>query len=174
MQNSIKSHASLLRRLAALVYDGLLLFAVTMVAGFLITPFLGEINIENHGTNETIFNPLMLAYYLIVYYLFFTWFWTHGGQTLGMRAWHTRLLTSDGKLVNWKQALFRFMVSLPMWFFWIIAIGNSTGGFVIPYFNQAPNWLIYTFATAWLCIDHLPNNWRDRLTGTYIIHIPNN
>ncbi|MGD8784571.1 MAG: RDD family protein, partial [Thioalkalispiraceae bacterium] len=108
MQNSIKSHASLLRRLAALVYDGLLLFAVTMVAGFLITPFLGEINIENQGTNETIFNPLMLAYYLIVYYLFFTWFWTHGGQTLGMRAWHTRLLTSDGKLVNWKQALFRF------------------------------------------------------------------
>jgi len=172
MQNSEKSHASLQRRLAALVYDGLLLFAITMLAGFLIVPFTGTIEVSEQGKAQHIFNPLMLIYYLTVYYLFFAWFWTHGGQTLGMRAWHIHLLTTQAEQLNWHQALFRYLVSLPMWFFWIIAIGNSTKGFVIPGLSQIPGWIIFSIATGWLIVDHLPNNWRDRLTGTYIIHVP--
>jgi uncharacterized RDD family membrane protein YckC len=109
-----------------------------------------------------------------IYYLFFGWFWTHGGQTLGMRAWHMRLVTSEGKLISWKQGFFRFIVSLPMWLFWFLALLHKFKTFEIPFLNQVPNWMIFVLATIWLLIDHLPNNWRDRLTGTYIIHIPNN
>lgn len=172
MQNSAISHASLPRRLAALVYDGLLLFAVTMVAGFLLVPFTSTIELNDPDSSQNIFNPFITIYYLVVYYLFFTWFWTHGGQTLGMRAWHIRLNTENGQMLNWKQALFRYLVSLPMWFFWVIAIGKSTQGFVISFLEQLPNWMIFSIATAWLIVDHLPNNWRDRLTGTHIIHVP--
>ncbi len=32
-----------------------------------------------------------------VIYLFFAYFWVHGGQTLGMRAWRFRLLRDDGE-----------------------------------------------------------------------------
>jgi uncharacterized RDD family membrane protein YckC len=174
MQNIENSHASLFRRLAALVYDGLLLFAITMVAGFLITPFMGNIEIHGQGASQSIFNPFILLYYLTVYYLFFTWFWTHGGQTLGMRAWHTRLVSAEGRLVDWKHALLRFLVSLPRWFFWIIAVGKSTGGFVIPFLSHVPNWIVYSLATVWLLIDHLPNNWRDRFSETCIINVPKN
>jgi len=172
MQISENSHAGLLRRLAALVYDGLLLFAVTMVAGFLLVPFTGTVEIGEQKTSQNIFNPFMLVYYLAVYYLFFTWFWTHGGQTLGMRAWHMRLVTADGNIINWKQGLFRYLVSLPMWFFWVIAIGKSSNAFVIPFLEQVPNWVIFALATIWLLVDHLPNNWRDRLTSTRVIHVP--
>ena len=119
MQNSENSHANLQRRLAALVYDGLLLFAVTMAAGFILVPFTSSIQLNDQGSSQNIFNPFMTAYYLVVYYLFFGWFWTHGGQTLGMRAWRMRLVTSEGKPVNWIQSLVRFLVSLPMWFFCI-------------------------------------------------------
>jgi uncharacterized RDD family membrane protein YckC len=116
----------------------------------------------------------MLVYYLSVYYLFFTWFWTHGGQTLGMRAWHIRLLTSNGLSLNWKHSLLRYLVSLPMWFFWVMAIGKSTGGFVIPVIEQVPDWIVFALATVWLLVDHLPDNWRDRVTKTKIIHVPKN
>lgn len=172
MQNSENSHASLQRRLAALVYDGLLLFAVTMLAGFIIVPFTGTVEVGEQGAAQNIFNPFMLAYYLTVYYLFFAWFWTHGGQTLGMRAWHTRLVTEKGQPISWKLALLRYLVSLPMWFFWVIVIGKGTDGFVMPFIDPVPGWVLYALATCWTLIDHLPNNWRDRLTGSYIIHIP--
>ena len=172
MQNSENSPASLQRRLAALVYDGLLLFAVAMLAGFIIVPFTSTVEVAEQGAEQNIFNPFMLAYYLAVFYLFFTWFWTHGGQTLGMRAWHTRLVTENGQALNWKHSLFRYLISLPLWFFWIIVIGKSTQGFVMPVLDQIPNWVLFAIATCWLLIDHLPNNWRDRFSRTYIVYIP--
>lgn len=172
MKNFDNTHASLYRRGAAMVYDGLLLFAVTMLAGFLIVPFTSTIELSDQNSTQNIFNPFMLVYYLVVYYLFFTWFWTHGGQTLGMRAWRTRLETSHGEILNWKQALVRYLLSLPMWFFWIIVIGKTTGSFNIPSADMVPNWLLYIIAVAWTVFDHVPNNWRDRKSKTKIIYIP--
>ena len=175
MQNINTPHASIFRRGAAMVYDGLLLFAVTMLAGFLIVPFTGTIELIEQGeqsSSQNIFNPFMSIYYLTVYYLFFSWFWTHGGQTLGMRAWHTRLETNYGEILNWKQALVRYLISLPMWFFWIMVIGKNTGVFNIPFANLFPGWMLYIIAVAWTVFDHIPNNWRDRTSKTIIIDTP--
>lgn len=172
MKNSEKSAASLQRRLAGLVYDGLLLFAVTMLAGFILVPFMGQIKLEAHGQQQSIFNPFMTLYYLAVYYFFLAWFWTHGGQTLGMRAWHTRLVKQNGQSLDWKTALIRFLLSLPMWFFWILVVAHSTGGFVIGFLDGIPNAAVYALAVIWLIVDHLPHNWRDRLAGTVIIDNP--
>lgn len=61
------------------------------------------------------------AYLLGIAFLFFGWFWTHGGQTLGMRAWKIRLCSKDGGPVGWKQAGLRFSAALfglglfPVW-----------------------------------------------------------
>ena len=44
-------------------------------------------------------------------FLLFGWFWTHGGQTLGMRAWKIRVVTHDGYQLNWQQAFFRFVAA---------------------------------------------------------------
>jgi uncharacterized RDD family membrane protein YckC len=63
-------------------------------------------------------NPWFSFYLLSVCFLFFGWFWTHGGQTLGMRAWKIRLQRTDGKGLGWWQALLRFFLAslwiLPM------------------------------------------------------------
>ena len=32
--------------------------------------------------------------------LYFTWFWSHGGQTVAMKTWHVRLLSKDGQPVG--------------------------------------------------------------------------
>ena len=96
----------LLRRLAAIVYDCLLLFGVLFVAAAIVVAF-------NRG--ETVHHPLFSAYLLAVGYLFFGWFWTHGGQTLGMRAWKFRVQRLQGGPISWGQALRRFLLAIVSW-----------------------------------------------------------
>ena len=58
------------------------------------------------------YNPLLSLYLLTIACLYFTWPWTHGGQTLGMRSWKVCLVAADGGPVAWRQAALRFFVAL--------------------------------------------------------------
>jgi len=97
--------AGLLRRIAAMVYDSLLLFGVLYLATSLLLAF-------NDGEAIAPGNALYSVYLLVVAYLYFAWFWTHGGRTLGMRAWHLRLTREEGGDVGWGQALARFAAAI--------------------------------------------------------------
>ena len=33
--------------------------------------------------------------------LYFSWFWSHGGQTVAMKTWHIRLLTRTAGPCRW-------------------------------------------------------------------------
>jgi uncharacterized RDD family membrane protein YckC len=117
------SEPGFLRRLAAVLYDLLLLIAVLFVATALLLP----LNKGEAFTGQQFFYPL---YLLIISFLFYAWFWTHGGQTLGLRAWKIKVLTFDLKPVSWKQALLRFVTAILSWglfglgFFWILVDKN--------------------------------------------------
>ncbi|MEN8260121.1 MAG: RDD family protein, partial [Pseudomonadota bacterium] len=76
------------RRLGAIFYDSLLLLSVLFVATALILPFNEG---EAFHSNQHYY-PLFL---LILSLLFFGWFWTHGGQTLGMRAWKIKVCSDS-------------------------------------------------------------------------------
>lgn len=97
-----------LRRLAAMFYDGVLLVSLWFVASFAALPFTGgeAVSASNWGFS---------LYLLTVTFLFFAWFWTHGGQTLGNRAWRIRVESENGGNPNWKQAGIRFAVALLAW-----------------------------------------------------------
>ena len=97
------------RVLGAIIYDSLALFALFMVAGFIIIPVLGH---PPTGPYEHLaFQVLLLA----ITYLFFCWFWTHGGQTLGMRAWKIRLVNLDNEAITWAIATGRFCLAILSW-----------------------------------------------------------
>ena len=82
----------LLRRLAALFYDGVLLFGILLLAaGLVIVPYMSLIEAA-FPSQAWWFRGWLLA----VIWGFFAYFWTHGGQTLGMRAWRLRLVRTDG------------------------------------------------------------------------------
>lgn len=100
--------AGLLRRLGAIVYDSLLLLAVLFFATAIILP----LNAGQAFSSEQTFFP---AYLLLVSFLFFAWFWTHGGQTLGMRAWKIKITALDGKPIDWPSAAIRFMAAILSW-----------------------------------------------------------
>ncbi len=102
---SVKA-ANLFHRLAAMFYDSLLLLAILFGATLLALPF-------NDGQAVQANNPLFSSYLLVVSFFFFGWFWMHGGQTLGMRAWRLRLTRIDGKPLSWWHVLLRFMTAIP-------------------------------------------------------------
>lgn len=98
--------APLWRRLAALFYDSLLLFAVLMLA-------VAAVFSLKHGAVDAQ-GPLFRLYLLMVAAVFFCGFWVAGGQTLGMRSWGVRVQRRDGRPLGWWQALWRFVVALPL------------------------------------------------------------
>lgn len=101
--------APLIRRLAAIAYDAFLLFGVLFLASLLALPFTADDAQRAH-------HPLFSVYLFVVSFIFFGWFWTHGGQTLGMRAWRVRVVRHDnGGTITWWQASLRFLVATLSW-----------------------------------------------------------
>lgn len=97
--------APIWKRLAALFYDGLLLFALLMLAIAAAFALKGGVIDAHH--------PLFRLYLFMVAALFFCGFWVAGGQTLGMRTWRLRVQRRDGRPLGWWQALGRFLLALP-------------------------------------------------------------
>lgn len=103
------SKSNLLRRFAAIFYDFLLLLSILFFATALILPFNAGQAITSHW--------LYLLYLLLVSFLFYGWFWTHGGQTLGLKAWKLHVLTIDQQPITWLQAFWRFSSAFSSWMF---------------------------------------------------------
>lgn len=96
------------RRLAAILYDGLLLFSAMLVCTFPLLPFTGGSAITPH-------NPFYRLYLLGVCFVYFGWQWTRGGHTLGMRSWRIRVERESGDRISWGQAALRFSVAIVSW-----------------------------------------------------------
>ena len=114
--------ATFIKRLMAIIYDLLLLTAILFAAGILIatiTTFIvndGNAITEDHPFFQ-LYQVYLLVWLFIVSFIFFGWFWTHGGQTLGMKTWKMRLITLDGNTISWKQAGIRFLAAIFSWLF---------------------------------------------------------
>lgn len=100
--------AGLPRRLAALIYEAVLLFGVVMAAALVYSPLTQQ----RHALQGML--GLQLVVFTVVG-LYFVWFWTHSGQTLAMQTWHVRLVTRDGGRVGLLRALCRYLLAW-LWF----------------------------------------------------------
>lgn len=111
---------TLLRRFMAIFYDLFLLTAILFLATALV-------NAVNQGKAIDPDSPYILLFdlYLVsIIFFYFGWFWTHGGQTLGMKTWKIKLISNDSQNINWKQVLIREITAVISWlclglgFFW--------------------------------------------------------
>jgi uncharacterized RDD family membrane protein YckC len=94
----------LLRRLAAMLYDWLLLFGVLVVAAAaVIIPYLEAASTTTFPHSSWWFRLYLLA----VIYGYYAIPWLRGGQTLGMRSWRFRLLRDDGTDLRHRDVLLR-------------------------------------------------------------------
>ncbi len=92
--------ASLPRRMACWLYEGLLLFAFMMVAVLLQSALALLIPALNH--------PAWLqASTFALWGAYFVWFWQHG-QTLPMKTWRLWLVDTQGQRLSRRRALTRY------------------------------------------------------------------
>ncbi len=109
--------ASLPRRLAAMLYDSLLIAALWVIVVFIAVAING---------GEQVKGPVLQSALFIATFLFFALFWTWKGQTVGMVAWRIRVQTPDGRLISGMQALLRFfsagasLLCLGAGFWWML------------------------------------------------------
>lgn len=108
-----------MRRLAAMVYEGLLLFGVLMVSGWLYA----GLTQQRHALEGRLGLQLFLFVVLAIY---FVWFWTHGGQTVAMKAWRLRVASADGRPLGQGRALLRYLLSW-LWFVPALAAVHLAG-----------------------------------------------
>ncbi len=135
------SPPGLLRRLAAMLYDSLLVVALLMLA---TVPY---VVLTGGGATSHLGRVLFQTYLLAVMFGFFGWFWLHGGQTLGMRAWRLRVVGRDGAPLRPRQALARFGWALP-------------------------SLLFFGLGLLWVLVDRERLAWHDRLSGTRLVLLP--
>jgi uncharacterized RDD family membrane protein YckC len=129
-------------RLAAQIYDTFLLAIVLILANSLLYLFTTDELIRD--------NQLFHRIYLgSISFLFYGWFWTHGGQTFGLRAWKIKVLTLNKKPITWKHALLRFLTA-------IISFSCFGLGFI------------------WVLMNRHKHSWHDYLSKTAVFYTDQN
>lgn len=101
-------NASLGRRSGAMVYDGLLVFALMFLATL---PFIAVRRGEPVAAGDPVYQLTMF----LVAYLFFAGFWSRAGRTLGMQSWRLRLETMGGNKPGLSLASLRFFAAMLSW-----------------------------------------------------------
>lgn len=105
---SLDQPPSIRRRLAAFVYEGVLLFGVVMIGSYVYDTLTQHRHAMHGRTGLQVFLFLLLGIY-------FVWFWSHGGQTVAMKTWHIRLVDANGHSVRQARALARYVLAW-LWF----------------------------------------------------------
>ncbi|XAH21508.1 RDD family protein [Xylophilus sp. GW821-FHT01B05] len=98
---------SLPRRLACWLYEGMLMFGVVFIAGYLF----GTLSQTRNAMDN---RHALQAFLFVVFGIYFVWFWSKG-QTLAMKTWHIRLVDAQGRQVTQARALGRYVLSW-LWF----------------------------------------------------------
>jgi len=96
--------AKLWRQFAAMFYDSLLIIAILFVATAITLAFnKGEAIEASHFYN---------LFLLLLIFIFYSWFWTRSGQTLGMRVWKIRIISDFGGNPGWASCVLRLIFAL--------------------------------------------------------------
>ncbi|MEX3858951.1 RDD family protein [Paraburkholderia sp. BR10923] len=149
------------RRLAALLYEAVILFGVVFLAGYLFSTLTQQRNGLAH-------HNLLACWIGFVVGVYFVWFWTHGGQTLPMKTWRLRVVGADGGPVSVGRAIARYVLAW-LWFLPPLAVHPLLG-------LRVPQTLV--FAGVWFVVwsasgrfDPQRQFLHDRLAGTRVVQV---
>ena len=130
--------AGLGRRLGAGLYDGLLIVALWMG-----TLFIGVLINSGEAISGAGVQMLLLAELLV----FYIYFWSRDGQTLGMTAWRIKVVDETGRPPSFRQLIIRLISALLSW----ISLG---------------------IGYLWFYVGKRQQTWHDQLSKTLVVHIP--
>ncbi len=152
---------SLFKRILVMIYDGLLLCSVVFFSSALLMGLFTWLGpdvlfnapdpdypklLERSELGRIVGGVIVSINVVAVSFFFYGWFWTHGGQTLGMKAWNLYLVKPDGKFIGWKTAFKRYLAALL-------------------------SWACLGLGFTWSLLNSNNRTWHDMLTDTHIINV---
>jgi uncharacterized RDD family membrane protein YckC len=99
--------------MACWLYEGLLMFGVVFIAGYLF----GTLSQTRNALDN---RHALQAFLFVVFGIYFGWFWSKG-QTLAMKTWHIRIVDMQGQPITQARAVWRYLLSW-IWFLPALAI----------------------------------------------------
>jgi uncharacterized RDD family membrane protein YckC len=146
------------RRMACWLYEGILMFGVVFISGYLF----GTLSQTRNALDNR--NALQ-AFLFVVFGIYFVWFWSKG-QTLAMKTWNIRLVDRNGQAVTQLRALLRYVLSW-LWFLPPLVA-------VVPF--HLPGAEITVIVVGWVAVWALLSRfhpegqfWHDAWAGTRLI-----
>jgi uncharacterized RDD family membrane protein YckC len=151
--------APLVRRMAAFMYEGVLLFGIVFATGLVFA-------VVTHQDNGLKMRTALLAVQFFVIGVYFIGLWLRGGQTLALKTWHLRVLTDRGLPLTPRRALARYLAS----YVWILPPLALASALHLP-----STWAIFGLVCAWIVLYALsallhPRRqfWHDALCDTAV------
>jgi uncharacterized RDD family membrane protein YckC len=147
------------RRLFSMLYEGVLLFGVVFIAGYLFdTLTQSRSGLANRHARQ--------VWLFIALGIYFTWFWTHSGQTLAMKTWHIRLVDRSGSPLRPLRAAARYFLC---WVFLLPTLALLKGFGASPLLSVIGLGLAFCVPPCWMLWDRDSQFVQDRLAGTRLI-----
>jgi uncharacterized RDD family membrane protein YckC len=147
--------------MACWTYEGMLLFGVLFIAGYLFGTLTQTRNAmdNRHG---------LQAFLFLIFGIYFVWLWSKG-QTLAMKTWNIRLVDVQGRPVSQARALLRYLLS------WIWLLPSLS----LVWLLGLPTAGLVALVLGWVAIYAMLSRfhpqrqfWHDALAGTRLISSP--
>ena len=145
--------------MACWLYEGMLLFGVVFIAGYLF----GTLSQTKNALDNR--HPLQ-AFLFVVFGIYFGWLWSKG-QTLAMKTWHIRVVDRQGQRLTQTRAVIRYLYS----WLWVLPPLLSAGWFDLS--GPESVVIVLGWVAVWAILSRFhPRQqfWHDALAGTQLVN----
>jgi len=144
-----------------MLYEGVILFGIVFIAGYLF----GTLTQQRNGLTH---HNILMGWIGFVLAVYFVYFWTHGGQTLPMKTWRLKVVDARGAPVSIARAIARYVFAW-LWFLPPLALHPLLQLSVPATLVVTTVWIALWAAAVWL--DPARQFLHDRLAGTRIVGV---
>ena len=160
-------------RLAAVLYDGLLIIAINAILAAILIGIATPAEVA--AKHQAVVLPDWFRHFILfpamvlMTWVFYGYFWRKTGQTLGMQTWRLKVVKPNGQLLSWSDAFGRCAAAMILPTICGLAANvlyNNGGTFALSLvFGFVGNYL-------WAWINGRGLAWHDQLSATVVIRVP--
>jgi uncharacterized RDD family membrane protein YckC len=152
------STPGLWRRMACWLYEGMLMFGVVFISGYLFSTLSQTRNAMDN-------RHALQAFLFVVFGIYFVWFWAKG-QTLAMKTWDIRVVDVHGESISQTRALVRYALSY-LWFLPPLVA-------MAPFSLNGPETtvIVLGWVACWALLSRFQRDnqfWHDAVAGTRLV-----
>lgn len=153
------------RRFACMMYEGVLLFGVVFLAGYLFDTLTQSRNaLDLRHMRQAILFVAIGVYFLVC--------WHRRGQTLPMKTWNIKLVDQHGNVPSFGRLVLRYLLIWPLPLLGallVLAASRVTG------YSSTDLLIVFTpfMSFIWTWFDPQQQFLHDRLLGTRLVNAPN-